>query len=308
MTMVCPNPHIAGRRTESISFYIFHSHRILLILGIFIFAGVSLLRADDRPYFVTYDHRLEEPGALELAYQPLLGFPKNADNFFGGLAEVGYGISGWWTSEVYLNHQYTWGQGGAFTGFKWENRFKPLQGEHWINPLFYIEYSHGNEASRTFKEVAGHSELEELGEPVQDLKKEWENEIELKLILSSDYKGWNLSENFIAEKNLSNHPWEFGYAIGAHRPLALLASPTPCSFCRENFKAGIELYGGLGDRYEFGFKETAHYLAPTLSWRFSNNASFKLSPGWGLNGNSIPFLMRFGFLYEIGNLGRMFRR
>lgn len=280
---------------------------ILAGMGVMGLLFPSIDLADDRPYFVTYDHQLEEPGTLEIGYQPLLGFPQAAAKFYGGLMEAGYGMTGWWTSEVYITHQYTWGQGGAFTGFKWENRFKPFQGEHWINPVLYIEYSHGNEASRVFKEVVGHSELEELSEPIEDLKNEWEDEIEVKMILSSNYRGWNISENFISEKNLSNHPWRFGYAIGVNRPLALLASPTPCSFCRENFKAGIEMYGGLGDRYEFGFTETSHYLAPTIAWRFSNNASFKLSPGWGLNGNSIPFLMRFGILYEIGNLNRRIR-
>ena len=43
---------------------------------------------------------------------------------------------------------------------------------------------------------------------------EKERELELKLILGSNYRGWNISENIIAEKNLSNEPWEFGYAVG----------------------------------------------------------------------------------------------
>ncbi len=65
----------------------------------------------------------------------------------------------------------------------------------------------------------------------------------LKLILSSNTHGWNLSENFIAEKPLNySDPWEFGYALGGSRPLTLQAKSKSCVFCRENFVAGLELY------------------------------------------------------------------
>lgn len=85
-------------------------------------------RGDEKPYFVTYDHHMEEPRAIEFAYSPSIGFPKDAGKFYSGLFEVGYGLKSWWTTEVYLAHQYTWGQGGAFTGVRWENRFRPLIG------------------------------------------------------------------------------------------------------------------------------------------------------------------------------------
>ena len=55
------------------------------------------------------------------------------------------------------------------------------------------------------------------------LRKEIERSIEGKLILSSNVKGWNISENFIAEKAVNeSEPWEFGYALAASRPLALV--------------------------------------------------------------------------------------
>ena len=34
------------------------------------------LGAAERPYFVTYDHELEEPGNLEVSINPVLGVPK----------------------------------------------------------------------------------------------------------------------------------------------------------------------------------------------------------------------------------------
>ena len=119
------------------------------------------------------------------------------------------------------------------------------------------------------------------------------------MIGSSNFKGWNLSENFIAEKNLTNEPWEFGYAVGFSRPLSLAASANVCTFCKENVSLGAEMYGGLGDRYSFGLQDTSHYLAPVASLRTPLGMTFKVSPGFGLNDNSHGFLFRFGVSYEI---------
>ena len=288
------------RRLSQVSAYSTVGFLLLLV-------AAAPARGDEKPYFVTYDHHMEEPRAIEFAYSPSIGFPKDAGKFYSGLFEVGYGLKSWWTTEVYLAHQYTWGQGGAFTGVRWENRFRPLQSEHWINPVLYVEYAHTNEADRSFRDVVGHSDPEELEEPIDELKQEIENELELKLIVSRDHKGWNIAGNFIAEKNLSNKPWEFGYALGFDRPLALAVSPNPCRLCRENFRAGAELYGGLGDVYAFGFRDTAQYLAPVLLWRFADSMSLRLSPSFGITDGSVPFMMRFSILYEIGNFGSRLR-
>src|SRR6266849_772698 len=122
------------------------------------------------------------------------------------------------------------------------------------------------------------------------------------LILSSNVKGWNIAENFIGEKNLAGDPWEFGYAVAASRPLSLAASATNCAFCRENFALGAELYGGLGDRYSFGFSNTSHYLAPTVAFKMPNGPTLSFSPAAGLNHNSNGVLLRFGASYEIPQL------
>ncbi len=276
-----------------------HPKRLSLIVSVLILACLFEARADDKAYFVTYDHRTEEPGFLEIGYNPLFGFPDQAPNFFGGLLEIGYGVRPWWTTELYLDHQYTFGDQAAFTGFRVENRFRPFLVEYPLNPVLYVEYAHLNEADRAFREVTGHSELEELEEPVSHLKEETEHELELKLILSSDYKGWNFSENLITEKNVEHGPWEFGYSLGFSRPLQLAASPNPCRLCAENILLGAELYGGLGDHKAFGLNDTAHYLAPVVLWKFADNASFRVSPGFGLTESSVPFLLRFGVLFEL---------
>jgi hypothetical protein len=184
--------------------------------------------------------------------------------------------------------------------------------EHWINPVLYIEVSNINGADKTLREVVGHDREADHAEPNAIARRERKHEVETKLILSSNFKGWNLAENFIAEKNLSNNPWEFGYAVGLSRPLALAASPQPCNFCRENFAAGVEVYGGLGDRHSFGIRDTSHYLAPVLAWGLPNGTTLRISPGFGLNGLSHRFLLRFGVSYEIAGVGtrihRMFSR
>ncbi len=281
-----------------------HPQNLSLILSVFILASVVEGRADDKAYFVTYDHRTEEPGFFEIGYNPLFGFPDKAPNFFGGLLEIGYGVKPWWTTELYLDHQYTFGDRAAFTGFRIENRFRPFLTEHALNPVLYVEYARLNEADRAFREITGHSGLDELEEPISELKEETEHELEMKLILSSDYKGWNFAENLITEKNLQQGPWKFGYSFGLSRPLQLAASPNPCRLCPENILLGAELYGGLGDHRALGLNETAHYLGPVVLWKFADNASFRVSPGIGLTGTSVPLLLRFGILFELPAAGK----
>jgi hypothetical protein len=262
------------------------------------------LSAQERPYFVTYDHHMEEPGNLEIAYSPTIGVPRTANGFVSSLVEIGYGVKGWWTTEVYLAGQSTRRESTLFTSYRWENRFRPLLREHWINPVLYIEYFDGNGADKTLKEVVGFDNARDFLEPNSETRRERKREIETKLILSSNFKGWNLAENFIAEKNLGGGSWEFGYAVGFNRPLALAARPQECSFCAENFRAGVEFYGGLGKATNLSLRGTSHYAAPVVSWELPHGTTLKVSPGFGLNGNSHRFLLRFGVNYEIAGFGR----
>jgi hypothetical protein len=68
------------------------------------------------------------------------------------------------------------------------------------------------------------------------------------------------------------------------------------------------MYGGLGDRYSFGLKDTSHYLAPIVSLQTSAGPKFQISPGFGLNSNSHGFLLRFGVSYEISQIASRLRR
>src|SRR5579864_6636673 len=219
---------------------------------------------------------MEEPGNLEIATKNVTGKPTGGDRFVGSSTELEYGVNGWWTSEWYLDGQITGGESTLFTGYRWENRFRLLPREHWINPVFYVEFENINGADKSLLEVVNHDGKDDLTIPSGDARLEKKREIEAKLILSSYFKGWTIAENFIAEKNVRHAPFEFGYAAGVSRPLALAARPEECNLCPENFQLGVEVYGGLGTHADFGVDKTSHYLAPTIAWTLANGTSFKV--------------------------------
>lgn len=280
----------------------------LFILSLFLLTSPLLAvisRAQENPYIVAYDHYLEEPGNLEIEYFSTFATQRGGNNYHAFWLELEYGATAWWTTELYLDGQSTFNDSTLFTGFRWENRFRPLQHEHFINPVLYVEYEHISGADKIRKEVEGHDVESDSLESNATARHDHKNELEFKLLLSSTFKGWNFVENTLAAKNLANEPWEFGYALGASRPLALKASAQRCSFCRENFVAGVEMYGGLGDRYSFGLHETSHYLAPVAAWNLPSGWTLRLSPGFGLNDNSSRFILRWGLSREITGFGSM---
>ncbi|HEY6349766.1 MAG TPA: hypothetical protein VI636_10175 [Candidatus Angelobacter sp.] len=260
--------------------------------------------AQDSPYIVTYDHYLEEPGNLEVEYFSTFGTQRGGNDFHAFWVELEYGVKAWYTTELYLDGQTTFGDSTIFTGFRWENRIRPLQHEHFVNPVLYIEYEQINEGDRIIKEIEGHDVESDHSEANARTRRILNHELEFKLLLSRTFNGWNIALNPIAAKNLSpSNPWEFGYALGVGRPLALKASAQKCNFCRENFIAGVEMYGGLGDTQTFGLRETSHYLAPVMAWNVPSGWTLRLSPGFGLNDNSHRLLLRWGLSREFAGFG-----
>lgn len=264
--------------------------------------------AADGPFLITYTHQMEEPGNLEITTKNVTGQPGSGNGFLGSALEFEYGFKGWWTTELYLDGQATAGESTIFTGYRWENRFRLLQREHWINPVLYVEFENINGADKTLLEVVGHDGKDDLAAPNAEARAEKQREIETKLILGSYFKGWTIAENIIAEKNVQQAPYEFGYAAGVSRPFALAARPERCNFCAENFQAGVEVYGGLGTHDDFGLGGTSHYAAPTLAWTLANGTTFTVSPTFGLTDTSVRFLLRFAVSYEIEQFGRAARR
>ena len=274
-----------------------------------LFCLSSPIRAQESPYIVTYDHYLEEPGSLEVEYFSTFGTQRGGNDFDAFWTEFEFGVTAWWTTEVYLAGQTTFNDSTIFTGFRWENRFRLLQREHVVNPALYVEYENTSGADKILKEVEGHDVESDYAQSNAVLRKEHDHELELKLLLSSTFKGWNVAVNPIVTKNLlPSEPWEFGYAAGASRPLALKASPNHCNFCPENFIAGVEMYGGLGDTQSAGLRGTSHYIAPVVAWNLPSDWTVRLSTGFGLNDNSHRLLLRWGLSREFSGLGELVER
>ncbi len=281
----------------------------LLLCAAALFLTPRPAAAQENPYFVTYDHFLEEPGSLEVEYYSTFGTQRGGDDFHAFWAEFEYGVKAWWTTEFYVDGQTTFNQSTLFTGYRWENRLRPLAREHWINPVLYIEYEHTKASDKILKEVEGHDVESDYAVPNAIANREQDNELEFKLLLSSQVKGWNIALNPLFTKNLSpSEPWEFGYALGAARPLALAASPQRCNWCPENFILGVEMYGGLGDARSPGLNMTSHYLAPVAAWNLPSGWTVRISPGFGLNDQSHRFLMRWGLSREFSGFGEAVRR
>jgi hypothetical protein len=179
-----------------------------------------------------------------------------------------------------------------------------MKKDHLINPVLYLEYESRNDASRIAKEVVG--EGPDLDDSNCQLRAVKSHELETKLILSSDLHRWNQAGNFIVDKNVSRGKgFEFGYAFGVARPLAATASGTKCTFCRQRFVAGVEVYGGLGNTVEgFGLRNTAQYVAPTMSWSLGRKGTVRFSTAIGVGHESSRALLRLGYTYEIHGLGR----
>lgn len=268
-------------------------------------AASHFCSAQDKPYFVTYSQDLEEPGNLEIETKSATGEPQGG-NRYGALAtELEYGAKAWWTTELYLDGQTTAKESTIPTGFRWENRFRILMQEHIVNPVLYVEFENISGADKNVLEVVGHDGQSDLADPNGDTRQEHEHEGELKLILSSNVHDWNLSENFISEKNLGHEPWEFGYALAASRPLS--TAYRDCTFCAQKLTVGAEAYGGLGDTWALTMRDTSHTIAPVVGWYLPHGTRLTFSPGFGLTKSSLDRVYRAGFAVEIPQFARLFR-
>src|SRR5260370_4834059 len=133
----------------------------LVLPGFFFVSVLSVFfpppaHAQERPYFVAYDHYLEEPGNLEIEYFSTFGTQRAGNNFHAFWTELEYGATAWSPTQFYLAGQTTFRDSTVFTGFRWENRIRPLKREHYINPVLYVEYENKNGADKIRKEVRFH--------------------------------------------------------------------------------------------------------------------------------------------------------
>jgi hypothetical protein len=71
---------------------------------------------------------------------------------------------------------------------------------------------------------------------------------------------------------------------------------------------GAEIFGGLGTRYDFGFKGTSIYAGPTLGYAAPHNVTVTIGPDFGLNDNTARVLWRMKVAYEYSQFRDLFRR
>jgi hypothetical protein len=263
--------------------------------------------AQGNPNFNVSDHHMIAGGTLDVTTQSTVGVPKPiAPASLGQLLELDYGVTGRWTSSFYLEGAAQQGS-IVFTGFRLENRLRPLRGEHWINPALAFEFANLNEATRTDLDLVGSADLTtaSLGTQHRETKRKALG----KLILSSGLGPWDVAENLTAEKNLDGaNGVNFGYALGVHRPLATGPSSAACTFCRHSLSAGAEFFGELGSTERFGLVNTAHYLAPSLAWRVKGSSTLKFSPAFGLTQKSDRLLVRLSYDFAVEGFGRKLAR
>ena len=86
-------------------------------------AGGRARAQQEPPYFVTYSAVMEEPGNLEIEHQNLTAAPKDARAFFSPTVELEYGVTRWWTTEVYMQGQASQNDSSIFTGFRGKTAF-----------------------------------------------------------------------------------------------------------------------------------------------------------------------------------------
>ena len=239
--------------------------------------------AQERPYFVTYSDYLEEKGDLEVSVLSTIGAVKDNPNYFAPWIEIEYGVMKRWTAELYIEGVTVHQDASAFTGWRVENRFRPFAGEHFLNPVLYVEYESINAASRIQKEIVGEGTIPD--ESVRTLKHDHAHELEGRLILSKKWDGWEVAGNGILEKNLSEDEGvEFGYATGFTKRFRKLY-------------VGAEAYGGLGASLA-QHEETRHFIAPLVGWKVSKGL-LKAEVGFGLTEASERYLVRVGYSIDV---------
>src|SRR5512135_502794 len=112
------------------NFIILRTARRRSLLALLSLALLAPLARAQENYFVTYTHQMEEPGNLEVGNKSVFGSPRAGNGFLGSSLEFEYGVKTWWTTELYLDGQTTAHENTTFTGWRWENRVRPLLGEH----------------------------------------------------------------------------------------------------------------------------------------------------------------------------------
>jgi hypothetical protein len=289
-------------------------------------------------YMVTYNSKVKR-GEVELMLMNDLTAPnkfrreEGLGDYLSHMVELEYGI----TSQLATEFMIEWFEDlkngkSAFTGFRWETRFRLFKKRVPLNPMLYIEYEDLDPSTRYKMEVSGW-----VRPPYAESGAEADREriIETRLVLSDDIGPVNIAFNWINETDLHSGTTAFGYALGVMWMIhgghgspgggsyACPMHPSErqtgegkcgkCGKCGMEFRkvgessssggggvgVGIEFYGGLGDTKSFGLSASRqeHYFGPILVFHATKKLMLHAQLAIGLTEAS-DNLVRFNIGYE----------
>jgi hypothetical protein len=252
-------------------------------------------RAANSGFFSTYTSDVER-GEFELMlmndFTRPSTFSREEDGFGNYLShslELEYGVTDQFATELITEWFEEVGTGDeAFTGFRWESRYRLFKRTVPLNPMVYVEYEDLDPRTRNKMEVSGWVRPP-YTEATEDSERE--RELETRLVLSHDVGPLEVAFNWVNETDLESGTTAFGYSLGVlwMRRMAQAVQ----------IALGLEAYGGLGDTTSFGFQpeRQEHYLAPTFMYHVDDGWMFQAQLAIGLSAASDQ-LVRLGFGYE----------
>ena len=275
--------------------------RLLLFFSLFLFAFYGVAHGGNGANFILYNHHTPEAGEKEVMFMNDLGQEPDGTRYAAQMIEVEYGITDRWATGFMIEGQATSGEGGYhFTGWRWENRYRPFEYGTPLNPVLYVEWEDLGEDTKYKMEVSGRTDA-----TVREKSRPRERILETRLILGQDIsRRLDVAFNWINEHDLDTGVTAFGYALGLNYKVAEL--PNSVRHIEEEHgyhpevRAGVELFGGLGDSDKGITADagvTEHYLGFNMLLHLTKNAMVKFGGAIGLT-NVSEDLFRLALGYE----------
>jgi len=195
---------------------------------------------------------LVEKGEMEIEARGHVDVDANGDKDGAreDIYEVGYGITDWWSSSLFVEFAEEPHEGYRHEATAWENIFQLTDtGRYWLDAGLYLEY-----------EWAADSDSP--------------NKVEGKLLLEKSKGRWVNTANLIVEREVgsgASDDVELGYAWRTKYRL------------RPELEPAVELYGGFGDLNDVGLSdEDRQQAGPVLTGKFraGNRGAFVYEAGY----------------------------
>lgn len=174
-----------------------------------------------------------EQGEVEVEARGCLPQGNKADEMRTDKYEVGYGVTDWWSTTVFLEYQAGQGEGYHPSARAWENIFALTEpGRYWLDLGLYLEY-------------------EWAAQPAEA------DEVEVKALLEKTMGHWTHTANLI-----------FNRTLGGESENAVSYAWQTAYRWRPEIEPAVEVFGGLGDPSHPGLNNQAESLGPAVLGRF----------------------------------------